>query len=417
MFAMNTLENRLGSIGTPLSKDATKVVLLGSGELGKEVTVELQRFGVEVVAADSYEHAPAMQVAHRGVVVDMLDADALRTLLEKEKPDVVAPEVEAIATRALVELEAEADWPLRVVPTATATALTMDREGIRRLAAEELELPTSVYRFVDSEGDLGRAAKEVGYPCVLKPVMSSSGKGQSVLRGPSDVSRAWEFAQRDARGKSGASSTQRCIVEGFVDFDDEITLLTVRHSGGVTFFDPIHHLQEDGDYCESWQAPQGESALNPQTLLAAQEVAGRITETLGGYGVFGVEMFIKGDEVIFSEVSPRPHDTGLVTMVSGDISQFGAHARAVLGLPVDRVARFEGAAASVPLKVRGKGIPQFSGVAEALNVDPSVQVRFFGKPSVEGERRVGVVCARGATLAQARQNAQQAAGRIVVDLV
>ena len=331
------------TLGTPLTPGATRVVLLGSGELGKEVAIELQRLGAEVVAVDRYPDAPAMQVAHRAHVVDMLDADALRTVLAAEAPHVVVPEIEAIATGVLVEMEAAG---MRVVPTARATRLTMDREGIRRLAAEELGLPTSPYRFVDSLDELHAAVDAVGLPCVVKPVMSSSGKGQSVVRTPDDVAHAWEYAQTGGR-TAGSGAVARCIVEGFVAFDSEITLLTVRHVGGTVFCDPVGHVQVDGDYRESWQP----AALPDGVLAEAQRVAATVTGALGGWGVFGVELFVVGDRVLFSEVSPRPHDTGLVTLVSQDLSEFALHARAVLGLPVDAPLRLgagagQGAAAS-----------------------------------------------------------------------
>ncbi|WP_300680383.1 formate-dependent phosphoribosylglycinamide formyltransferase [Nocardioides sp.] len=386
------------NIGTPLSASSTTALLLGSGELGKEVVIELQRLGVETVAVDRYADAPAMQVAHRSHVIDMQDPVALRELLLAERPDVVIPEIEAIATSVLAELEAAGQ--VRVAPTAQATVLTMNREGIRRLAAETLGVPTSPYAFVDSLEEFRAAADELGWPVVIKPVMSSSGKGQSVVRSAADVEAAWEFAQTGGRGSQSA----RCIVEGFVAFDTEITLLTVRHVDGTTFLDPIFHRQVDGDYAESWQEPAG-TAFG--WLSAAQEVAGAVTEALGGWGLFGVELFIRGDEVIFSEVSPRPHDTGLVTLVSQDVSEFGLHARAVLGLPV-AVTRWPGAAASWPIKVHGSGVPSFAGLADAYALDPSVQVRLFGKPRVDGERRVAVTLVRGA--ASGTDGAPAAAG-------
>lgn len=415
MSVMSTNAQPAGTrLGTPGTATATTAVLLGSGELGKEVAIELQRLGVEVIAVDRYPNAPAMQVAHRSRVLDMRDPDALRTMLLEERPDVVIPEIEAIATHVLAVLETDAG--LRVAPSAGATVLTMNREGIRRLAAEQLGLPTSPYRFVESEQEFAAAAAELGWPAVIKPVMSSSGKGQSVVRSPADLPGAWLYAQTGGRGATEASGAVRCIVEGFVDFDTEITQLTVQHAAGTLFLDPVFHRQEAGDYVESWQEPADAPTLPAAVLEQARAVAGRVTEELGGYGVFGVELFIRGDEVIFSEVSPRPHDTGLVTLVSQDISEFQLHARAVLGLPAAGVTRFPGAAASVPIKVRGSGIPVFHGVGAALGNDPSVQVRLFGKPRVDGERRVGVVLARGATTEAARASAQQAAKLITVEL-
>ncbi|MBZ5733116.1 formate-dependent phosphoribosylglycinamide formyltransferase [Nocardioides sp. TRM66260-LWL] len=398
-------------IGTPLSASSTTALLLGSGELGKEVVLELQRLGVETVAVDRYADAPAMQVAHRSHVVDMQDADALRAVLRAERPDVVVPEIEAIATDVLAELEAAQEWPLRVAPTARATVLTMNREGIRRLAAEELGLPTSPYAFVDTLEELNAAADELGWPVVLKPVMSSSGKGQSLVRSPDDLAAAWDFAQTGGRGSQSA----RCIVEGFVAFDTEITLLTARHVDGTLFLDPVVHRQVDGDYAESWQEAPGESTVSAEQLAQAQDVARRITDALGGHGLFGVELFLTADGVVFSEVSPRPHDTGLVTLVSQDVSEFAVHARAVLGLPV-AATRWPGAAASWPVKVEGHGVPSFDGLEEAYAVDPSVQVRLFGKPRVDGERRVAVTLARGATTAEARDRARAAAAALRVTL-
>lgn len=393
------------TIGTPLSPDATRVLLLGSGELGKEVAIELQRLGVEVVAVDRYADAPAMQVAHRSHIVDMLDPTALAAVIELEHPDVVVPEVEAIATSALAEVEAAG---VRVVPTARATQLTMDREGIRRLAAEELGLPTTPYRFVDTADELAEAAAEVGFPCVVKPVMSSSGKGQSVLRSAADLDAAWNFAQ--VGGRAGAG---RCIVEGFVEFDSEITMLTVRHAGGTSFLDPVGHVQADGDYRESWQS----AALSAPALERAREVSARVTDALGGWGVFGVELFVVGDEVLFSEVSPRPHDTGMVTMVSQDLSQFALHARAILGLPAGGAVRIGGpelpAAASCAVLAEGTGVASFGGVDEAL-ADPGTQVRLFGKPRVEGRRRMAVTLARGADVDDARAKARAAAAALNV---
>ncbi len=389
------------SIGTPLSPGATRALLLGSGELGKEVAIELMRRGVEVIACDRYANAPAMQVAHRAHVVDMLDADALRAVVALERPHLVIPEIEAIATEALADIEAGG---VTVVPTARATRLTMNREGIRRLAAEELGLPTSPFRFVDSLADLEAAVVELGVPCVVKPVMSSSGKGQSVVRESLDVARAWDYAMGGAR----AAGT-RVIVEGFVDFDYEITLLTVRHAGGTTYLDPIGHTQVDGDYRESWQ-PQ---PMSVAALSAARRVAGAVTDALGGWGVFGVELFVRGDEVIFSEVSPRPHDTGLVTLVSQDLSEFALHARAILGLPVHETP--SSPAASCAVLAQGSGVPTFHGVADALAA-PGTDLRLFGKPRVEGRRRVGVMLARGADIEGARATARASAAALTIEL-
>lgn len=388
-------------IGTPLSSGATRALLLGAGELGKEVAIELQRLGVEVVACDRYADAPAMHVAHRSHVLDMLDAEALRAVIDAERPHLVIPEIEAIATSVLAEVEAQG---VNVVPTARATQLTMDREGIRRLAAEELGLPTSTYRFVDSLDGLREAIGHVGLPCVVKPVMSSSGKGQSVLRTASDADAAWAYAMEGARA-AGA----RVIVEGFVDFDVEITQLTVRHVGGTTFLDPIGHVQVDGDYRQSWQ-PQ---ALSDAALAQSRRIAGAVTQALGGWGVFGVELFVKGDEVIFSEVSPRPHDTGMVTLVSQELSEFALHARAILGLPVhDQPVT---PSASVAILAEGSGVPVFGGVDAALAA-PLTHVRLFGKPRVEGRRRVAVTVASGSDVHGALAAAQAAADAIDVEL-
>ena len=384
------------TIGTPLSPHATRVLLLGSGELGKEVAIELQRFGVEVIAADRYADAPAMQVAHRSHVLDMLDGDAVRALIQREQPHLVVPEIEAISTQTLVELEAERGQ--RVIPTARAARLTMDREGIRRLAAETLGLPTSAYRFVDRLDEYRVAIAEIGIPCVVKPVMSSSGHGQSLVRSDADITRAWEYAQTGGRAGAG-----RVIVEGFIDFDYEITLLTVRHAGGTSFCDPIGHLQKDGDYRESWQ-PQ---PMSPLALQRSQEIARAITEDLGGWGVFGVELFIKGDEVWFSEVSPRPHDTGLVTLASQDLSEFALHARAILGLPIPQIRQL-GASASCAVLAHGDGVPLFDNPAAALH-QPDSQLRLFGKPRVAGHRRVAVTLARAQDIDSARAMARDAA--------
>ncbi|WP_434212158.1 formate-dependent phosphoribosylglycinamide formyltransferase [[Pseudomonas] boreopolis] len=391
------------TLGTPLSPSATRVLLLGSGELGKEVAIELQRFGVEVVAADRYAGAPAMQVAHRSHVIDMLDAMALRQLVALEKPHLIVPEIEAIHTETLVQLEQEHGQ--KVVPTARAARLTMDREGIRRLAAETLGLPTSPYRFVDTLQEYRAAVAEMGMPCVVKPVMSSSGKGQGTLRSAADIEPAWEYAQTGGRAGAG-----RCIVEGFVDFDYEITLLTVRHAGGTSFCDPIGHWQKDGDYRESWQ-PQ---PMSPAALAEAQRIARAVTDDLGGWGLFGVELFVKGDRVWFSEVSPRPHDTGLVTLVSQELSEFALHARAILGLPIPTI-RQNGPSASCAMLAHGEGVPVFHGVADALR-QPDTALRLFGKPSVHGHRRVGVTLARGESTDAARQAAREAAEAIAIEL-
>ena len=396
-------------IGTPLSPHATRVLLLGSGELGKEVAIELQRLGAEVVAADRYADAPAMQVAHRSHVLDMLDTFALRDLIAREKPDLIVPEIEAIHTETLVQLET--DHGQKVIPTARAARLTMDREGIRRLAAETLGLPTSPYRFVDTLEEYRAAIGLVGLPCVVKPVMSSSGKGQSTVRTEHEVEAAWEYAQTGGRAGAG-----RCIVEGFIDFDYEITLLTVRHAGGTSFCEPVGHLQRDGDYRESWQ-PQPMSAT---ALERAQAIARAITDDLGGWGLFGVELFVKGDQVWFSEVSPRPHDTGLVTLVSQELSEFALHARAILGLPVGAgeggVIRLDGPSASCALLVQGHGVPVFSNVEGALQA-PDTALRLFGKPRVEGQRRVGVTLARAGDVDAARAIAREAAEAIRIEIL
>ena len=391
------------NIATPLTPNSTRVLLLGSGELGKEVVIELQRFGVEVIAADRYANAPAMQVAHRSHVLDMLDPQALRALIAEEKPDLVVPEIEAIHTPTLVELEAEG---LNVIPTARAARLTMDREGIRRLAAETLGLPTSPYRFCDTEAEYRAAIAEIGVPCVVKPVMSSSGKGQSTVKTAADIERAWNYAQTGGRAGAG-----RVIVEGFIDFDYEITLLTLRHRDGISFCQPIGHRQEAGDYRESWQ-PQPMSEL---ALKRAQEIARAVVDDLGGRGIFGVELFVKGDEVWFSEVSPRPHDTGLITLISQELPQFALHARAILGLPIP-VIRQLGPSASCAIVAEGHGVPQFKDVDAAL-VEPDTALRLFGKPVVQGSRRVAVTLARGADTNEARAKATTAASAMRVELV
>lgn len=392
-------------IGTPLSASATRVMLLGAGELGKEVIIALQRLGVEVIAVDRYENAPGHQVAHRAHVIDMADPKALRALIDAERPHLVVPEIEAIATDALAAVEAEG--VAEVIPTARAAQLTMNREGIRRLAAEELGLATSPYAFADSLDELKAGVAKVGYPCVVKPVMSSSGKGQSVVRSDADVERAWEYALAGGRVNRG-----RVIVEGFIHFDYEITQLTVRAtdpaSGQVqTYFcDPIGHLQVDGDYVESWQ-PQPMSA---KALERSREISHRVTEALGGRGLFGVELFVRGDEVWFSEVSPRPHDTGLVTLASQRFSEFELHARAILGLPVDTTARGPGASAVIYGGMDARGIA-FEGVVEALAV-PGADLRLFGKPESFVKRRMGVALATGADTGEARSRAREAAAAV-----
>lgn len=398
------------TIGTPLSANATRVLLLGAGELGKEVVIELQRLGVETIAVDRYDNAPAMQVAHRSHVIDMLDPAAIRAVVEQEKPHWVIPEIEAIHTPTLLELEAEG---VTVVPTARATRLTMDREGIRRLAAEELGLPTSPYRFADSLAELEAAVKDVGMPCVVKPVMSSSGKGQSVVRETDDAVKAWEYAQDGGRAGAG-----RVIIEGFVDFDEEITLLTVKHAstdGGpdvISFCSPIGHVQVDGDYRESWQ-PQ---ALSPGVLERAQQVSAAVVKNLcgqAGRGLFGVELFVRGDEVIFSELSPRPHDTGLVTLVSQDLSEFALHVRAVLGMPIPNI-RTRGPAASCAVLLEGEiDAPRIVGVDDAV-AEPDTTLRLFGKPSVSGRRRMAVALALGEDVDVARARARRAAAQLRV---
>ena len=390
-------------IGTPNTETAVRVLMLGGGELGKEVVLELQRYGVETIVADRYANSPAMQVAHRAHVLNMLDGAALRSLIEQENPHLIVPEIEAIATQTLMEMEADG-WT--VIPTARAARLTMDREGIRRLAAETLGLKTSPYRFVDSHAEFVRAVDAVGIPCVVKPIMSSSGKGQSVIRSDADIDQAWKYAQAGGRAGGG-----RVIVEGFVDFDYEITLLTLRHRDGTAFCEPIGHRQVDGDYRESWQ-PQPMSAA---ALDEAQRMAKAITDDLGGRGIFGVELFVKGDTVWFSEVSPRPHDTGMVTMISQDLSQFALHARAILGLPVPNI-RSHGSAASCALVVQGDSDSiAFDGIAEALQ-QPDTQLRLFGKPEVHGERRMGVGLARGRNQDEAREKATAVVAALQVEL-
>lgn len=391
----------MANIGNPFTPVEKKAVLCGSGELGKEIAIELERYGVNVVAVDKYANAPAMQVAQSSHVLSMLDGDALAEMIEKENPDLVIPEVEAIATQKLIELEKKG---YTVIPTAKATYLTMNREGIRRLAAEELGIPTSRYEFAQTEDEFRAAVGRIGFPCVVKPVMSSSGHGQSVVRDESQVAEAWKISQEGGRAGGG-----KVIVEGFVDFDYEITLLTVRHCAGTTFLKPVGHHQVDGDYRESWQ-PQGMSAAAEKN---AQEIAGKITDALGGYGIFGVELFVKGEDVIFSEVSPRPHDTGMVTMISQDMSEFALHARAVLGLPVPEV-RFYGPSASKAIVVEGNTTEyEFQDVDKVLE-EPGVQVRFFGKPEIKGHRRVGVILATDETVEKALQKAERAYSKLKV---
>ena len=392
------------SIGTPFQQSAKKVMLCGSGELGKEVVIELQRFGVEVIALDAYANAPAMQVADRSHVVSMLDGAALREIILQEKPDLVVPEVEAIATDVLAELESEGQ--VTIIPTARATQLTMNREGIRRLAAEELGLKTSPYQFAETEEEFKNAVSEIGIPCVVKPIMSSSGKGQSTIKKEEDIQAAWQYAQAGGRAGRG-----KVIVEGFVEFDYEITQLTVRHVGGTSFCDPIGHVQVDGDYRQSWQ-PQPMSDFAKEE---ARKYAETITTALGGYGIFGVELFIRGDEVLFSEVSPRPHDTGMVTMISQDLSQFALHARAILGLPIPSIRQFGPAASSVILVEGNSQNVSFGNLNQALSED-DVQIRLFGKPEVKGQRRMGVTLARGDTIEQAKEKAIKASSSVSISL-
>ncbi|WP_342651883.1 formate-dependent phosphoribosylglycinamide formyltransferase [Vibrio metschnikovii] len=389
-------------LGTATLNSATRVLLLGSGELGKEVAIECQRLGLEVIACDRYANAPAMQVAHRYHVFDMLDPQALQQVIEQEQPHYIVPEVEAIATDELLELETQG---FTVIPTAKATQLTMNREGIRRLAAEQLSLPTSNYQFADSYEQFVLAVEQIGLPCVCKPIMSSSGKGQSVLKSPEDIEQAWHYAQQG--GRSGAG---RVIVEGFVDFDYEITLLTIRAIDGVHFCAPIGHRQEEGDYRESWQ-PQ---AMSENALKAAEYVAEEIVNALGGYGLFGVELFVKGDQVIFNEVSPRPHDTGMVTMISQDLSEFALHVRAFIGLPVGAITQYGPSASAAIL---GQGISnniQFSGLDDALSV-PTAQVRLFAKPEINGRRRLGVALTRGKTTTEATDRAIECTKAISIE--
>ncbi len=391
----------MANIGTTFTASGKKAILCGSGELGKEVAIELQRYGVEVVALDKYENAPAMHVAHRSHVLSMLDGDALEKIIREEKPDYIIPEIEAIATDRLVKLEEDG---FNVIPTAKATRLTMNREGIRRLAAETLGLPTSPYRFAQTKEEFISAVNEIGIPCVVKPVMSSSGHGQSTIRSEADIEKAWTVSQEGGRAGSG-----KVIVEGFVDFDYEITLLTVRHCSGTTFLKPIGHHQVDGDYRESWQ-PQ---PMSGDAIQKAETIAKAITDSLGGYGIFGVELFIKGNDVIFSEVSPRPHDTGMVTMISQDMSEFSLHARAVLGLPVPAVS-FYGPSASKAIVVEGTTKEYELGNLEKVLEEPGVQIRIFGKPEINGHRRVGVILATAATIEEALAKAEKAYANLEV---
>lgn len=390
-------------LGTPLTSSAIKVMMLGSGELGKEVVIEFQRYGVEVIAVDRYANAPAMQVAHRSHVINMLDGSALRTLIEKEKPHIIVPEVEAIATDTLVQLEQEG---FMVVPTANAARLTMNRKGIRVLASENLKVKTSPYLFAGDYETFRQSIKQIGIPCVVKPIMSSSGKGQSVIKKEADIESAWHYAQEGGRSGGG-----KVIIEGFIDFDFEITLLTTRHKDGVSFCEPIGHRQEHGDYQESWQP----HPMNEAALKEAQIISEKVVNALGGYGIFGVEFFVKGDVVYFSELSPRPHDTGMVTMISQDLSEFALHVRAILGLPIP-VIRQLGPSASSVILVKGKSTNiTYTGVEDALQ-EPDTQIRIFGKPEVNGERRMGVCLAKAESIEAARAKANTAAGFIKYQL-
>ena len=391
------------SIGTPLSATATRVLFCGGGELGKEVAIELQRLGVEVIVVDRYDNAPAMQVAHRSHVLSMLDGAALRAVIEAEKPDFIVPEIEAIATDTLVELENEG---YTVIPTARAAQLTMNREGIRRLAAEELGIRTSPFRFASTLEEFTDAINTIGLPCVVKPIMSSSGKGQSTVKTADDINPAWGYAQQG--GRSGAG---KVIVEGFVDFDYEITQLTVRHAGGTSYCEPVGHVQIAGYYRESWQTQPRSAAA----LAGARDIAGKVTAALGGRGIFGVELFIKGDEVIFSEVSPRPHDTGMVTMISQDLSQFALHARAILGLPIPNIQQ-HGASASSVVLVEGTSTQVCFGNLDAALSEPDTQLRLFGKPEVNGQRRMGVSLARDISIEAALEKAMRASKAVTASL-
>lgn len=390
-------------LGTPLSPSATRVLMCGGGELGKEVVIELQRLGAEVIVVDRYDKAPAMQVAHRSHVISMLDGDALRAIIESEKPDLIVPEIEAIATDTLVQLE---DEGFTVIPTAKAAQLTMNREGIRRLAAEELDIPTSPYFFAETYDEYKEAIANIGLPCVVKPIMSSSGKGQSTLKSESDIEAAWTYAQEGGRAGKG-----KVIVEGFVDFDYEITLLTVRHDSRTSFCEPIGHVQVQGDYRQSWQPQQ----MSEAALEKSKEIAQKVTEALGGRGLFGVELFIREDEVFFSEVSPRPHDTGMVTMISQDLSEFALHARAILGLPIPNI-HFHGPSASSVILVEGESESVLFGNLQQVLAEENTQLRLFGKPGVSGQRRMGVVLARDSSVDAAKAKAIRGSTAVNVEL-
>lgn len=390
-------------IGTPLSTSATRVLMCGGGELGKEVVIELQRLGAEVIVVDRYPNAPGMQVAHRSHVISMLDGEALRKVIEEEKPDLIVPEIEAIATDTLVELENEG---FNVVPTARAAQLTMNREGIRRLAAEELDIPTSPYQFAETYEEYKDAIANVGIPCVVKPIMSSSGKGQSTIKAEDEVEAAWHYAQEGGRAGKG-----KVIVEGFVDFDYEITLLTVRHDSQTSFCEPIGHVQVGGDYRQSWQPQE----MSNKALEVSKDIAEKVTAALGGHGIFGVELFIKGDHVYFSEVSPRPHDTGMVTMISQDLSEFALHARAILGLPIPNI-HFHGPSASSVILVEGESKQARFGNLQQVLAEPNTQLRLFGKPEVTGQRRMGVVLARDNSVTEAKEKAIRGSTAMNVEL-
>lgn len=390
-------------LGTPFSNSATRVLMCGGGELGKEVVIELQRLGAEVIVVDRYNNAPGMQVADRSHVISMLDGEALRKVIELEKPSLIVPEIEAIATDTLVELEAEG---FTVIPTAKAAQLTMNREGIRRLAAEELQIPTSPYQFAETYEEYLSAVKQIGLPCVVKPIMSSSGKGQSTLKQENDIDAAWHYAQEGGRAGKG-----KVIIEGFVDFDYEITLLTVRHSGNTSYCEPIGHVQVNGDYRQSWQPQQ----MSNKALAESRDIAAKVTTALGGNGIFGVELFIKGDQVYFSEVSPRPHDTGMVTMISQDLSEFALHARAILGLPIPSI-HFHGPSASSVILVEGESQEVKFGNLQQVLAEPDTQLRLFGKPEVSGQRRMGVVLARDVSAEKAKEKAIRGSNSVSVEL-